>query len=90
MGGHKGYGLSVIAEVLAGALTGGTCSHFGVDRVANNMLSIILDPAVFQSTDGFSARSTASSRTSRVHERSLRTARSSCRVNPRRGPAPAS
>ncbi len=55
MGGHKGYGLSVIAEVLAGALTGGACSHFGVDRVANNMLSIILDPAIFQPADGFGA-----------------------------------
>jgi uncharacterized oxidoreductase len=54
-GGHKGYGLSVIAEVLAGALTGGACSHFGVDRVANNMLSIILDPAIFQPADGFGA-----------------------------------
>jgi uncharacterized oxidoreductase len=53
MGGHKGYGLSVIAEVLAGALTGGACSHFGVDRLANNMLSVILDPAFFQSMDGF-------------------------------------
>jgi hydroxycarboxylate dehydrogenase B len=51
--GHKGYGLSVIAEVLAGALTGGSCSHFGVDRVANNMLSIFFDPAFFQSADGF-------------------------------------
>ncbi len=51
--GHKGYGLSVIAEVLAGALTGGSCSHFGVDRVANNMLSIFFDPSFFQSTDGF-------------------------------------
>jgi hydroxycarboxylate dehydrogenase B len=54
LGGHKGYGLSVIAEVLAGALTGGSCSHFGVDRVANNMLSIILDPAILQSTEAFS------------------------------------
>jgi uncharacterized oxidoreductase len=54
LGGHKGYGLSVIAEVLAGALTGGACSHFGVDRVANNMLSIVLDPAFFQATDEFS------------------------------------
>ena len=45
----------MIAEVLAGALTGGACSHFGVDRVANNMLSIILDPAVFQSAEGFGA-----------------------------------
>jgi uncharacterized oxidoreductase len=54
MGGHKGYGLSVVAEVLAGALTGGTCSHFGADRVSNNMLSIILDPTFFQSADEFS------------------------------------
>ena len=54
-GGHKGYGLSVLAEVLAGRFTGGSCSHFGVDRVANNMLSIILDPAVFVSGDAFSA-----------------------------------
>ena len=45
-GGHKGFGLSVLAEVFAGALTGGACSHFGVDRVSNNMLSIFLDPAV--------------------------------------------
>jgi uncharacterized oxidoreductase len=55
LGGHKGYALSVLAEVLAGALTGGACSHFGVDRVANNMLSIILDPAVFLSADEFAA-----------------------------------
>jgi uncharacterized oxidoreductase len=54
LGGHKGYSLSVLAEVLAGALTGGACSHFGVDRVSNNMLSIILDPAVFRSVGGFS------------------------------------
>ncbi len=54
LGGHKGYSLSVIAEVLAGALTGGSCSHFGVDRVANNMLTIILDPAVLQTIEGFS------------------------------------
>jgi len=53
LGAHKGYSLSIVAEVLAGALTGGGCSHFGVDRVANNMLSIILDPTVFQSADGF-------------------------------------
>ncbi len=40
--------------MLAGAFTGGSCSHFGVDRVANNMLSIILDPAFFQSPGEFS------------------------------------
>jgi uncharacterized oxidoreductase len=53
MGGHKGYGLSVLTEVLAGALTGGGCSHFGVDRIVNNMLSVILDPACFRPEDGF-------------------------------------
>jgi uncharacterized oxidoreductase len=54
LGGHKGYCLSVVAEVLAGALTGGACSHFGVDRVANNMLSIILDAQILQATGSFS------------------------------------
>ncbi len=55
LGGHKGYSLSVMAEVLAGALTGGSCSHFGVDRVANNMLSVFFDPAVFVAADAFSS-----------------------------------
>jgi len=54
LGGHKGYGLGVVAEMLAGALSGGACSHFGVDRVSNNMLSIILDPTFFQSAGEFS------------------------------------
>ncbi len=52
-GGHKGFGLSVLVEVLAGALTSGACSHFGVNRVANNMLSILLDPSFFRISDGF-------------------------------------
>jgi uncharacterized oxidoreductase len=54
LGGHKGFGLSIVAEVLAGALSGGACSRSGVDRISNNMLSIILDPAVFRPADGFS------------------------------------
>jgi uncharacterized oxidoreductase len=55
LGGHKGYCLSVLAEVLAGALTGGGCSHFGVDRVANNMFSLGIDPAFLRSSPDFSA-----------------------------------
>jgi uncharacterized oxidoreductase len=47
MAGHKGYGLSILTEVLAGALTGGGCSATGVQRVANGMLSIYLDPQRF-------------------------------------------
>jgi len=47
VGGHKGYGLSIFCEVLAGALTGGGSSHPenpDADRTVNNMLSILIDP----------------------------------------------
>jgi uncharacterized oxidoreductase len=54
--GHKGYGLGVIAEVLAGALTGGGCSNpNNANRLANGMLSIILDQRMFQSEEAFAA-----------------------------------
>jgi uncharacterized oxidoreductase len=54
--GHKGYGLGVIAEVLAGALTGGGCSNpANANRLANGMLSIILDQRVLQPEDAFAA-----------------------------------
>jgi hydroxycarboxylate dehydrogenase B len=47
LGGHKGYGLSIFCEVLAGALTGGGSSHPDnpdAKRLVNNMLSILIDP----------------------------------------------
>ena len=46
---HKGYALSVLCEVMAGALTGGGCSNPGHEtarRVVNGMLSIYVDPGV--------------------------------------------
>jgi hydroxycarboxylate dehydrogenase B len=46
-GGHKGYGLGVIAELFAGALTGGGTYNAGTSVtkvIHNNMLSIIFDP----------------------------------------------
>jgi uncharacterized oxidoreductase len=46
-GGHKGYALSLFAEVLAGALSGAGCSTTGVARIANGMLALFLDPAAF-------------------------------------------
>jgi uncharacterized oxidoreductase len=53
--GHKGYGLAVLCEVLAGALTGGGCSNpDNAGRVVNGMLSIYLDPTRFQSDAAFS------------------------------------
>lgn len=54
--GHKGYGLAVLCEVLAGALTGGGCSNPAhADRVLNGMLSIFLDISSFQADAAFSA-----------------------------------
>jgi uncharacterized oxidoreductase len=54
--GHKGYGLSVLCEILAGALTGGGCSNVkNADRLVNGMLSIFLDPSFFQNDATFAA-----------------------------------
>lgn len=54
--GHKGYGLAVLCEVLAGAFTGGGCSNpKNADKVLNGMLSIILDQSFFQKDAAFAA-----------------------------------
>ncbi len=54
--GHKGYGLAVLCEVLAGALTGGGCSNpANAGRVVNGMLSILIDVARFQDDATFAA-----------------------------------
>lgn len=54
--GHKGYGLGVIAEVLAGALTGGGCSNpANAGRVVNGMFSVYLAPSYFQRDEAFAA-----------------------------------
>jgi uncharacterized oxidoreductase len=45
MGGHRGSGLCLVAELLAGALTGSGCSVPGKDRLEQGMLSIYIDPA---------------------------------------------
>ena len=53
---HKGYGLAILCEIMAGALTGGGCSNpQNAGRVVNGMLSIYLDPAQFQSDQAFAA-----------------------------------
>ena len=46
--GHKGYGLAMFVEILAGSLTAGGSSHPDnptADRAINNLLSILIDPA---------------------------------------------
>lgn len=44
-GGHKGYGLGLVTEILAGALTGGGCSKPGELQLNQSMLAIVIDPA---------------------------------------------
>lgn len=53
LGGHKGFALGVIVEVLAGALSAGSCSRPGTKVVANNMLTIVIDPARLRSRKEF-------------------------------------
>jgi len=53
---HKGYGLSVMCELLAGALAGGGCSNpANAGKVVNGMLSILLDRSFFRGEDEFAA-----------------------------------
>ncbi len=54
MGEHKGSGLSLMCEVLAGALTGSGCAGPGKRPIVNGMLSIYMTADVF-STGGFFA-----------------------------------
>jgi uncharacterized oxidoreductase len=51
--GHKGYALAVFADLLAGGLTGGLCSQANLDRVANGMLGLFLDPQAFAGTEAY-------------------------------------
>lgn len=53
MGDHKGSGLAVMCELLAGALTGTGTAGPGKIRFANGMLSVYLDPARVDPEDGF-------------------------------------
>lgn len=44
-GGHKGFGLGVVTEILAGAVAGNGCSKPGADRLLNGMLAVVIDPS---------------------------------------------
>jgi uncharacterized oxidoreductase len=54
-GGHKGYALGMLAEMLAGALTGGGCSDPAKRAVINNMLTILMAPKFFEKDEDFAA-----------------------------------
>jgi uncharacterized oxidoreductase len=53
-GGHKGYALALVTELLAGALSGGPTIQPGNPRAGgtiNNMLAILIDPARLAGVD---------------------------------------
>jgi len=52
-GGHKGFGLSFVIDILAGALSGAGCSREGVDRIGNGFLAIAVQPEQMRQGDGF-------------------------------------
>ena len=53
--GHKGFGLSVIVDILAGALTGAGCSRGEDARVGNGLFVLVINVASFRGFPGFSA-----------------------------------
>ena len=55
MGGHKGYGLNIIADILAGALSGGGCTRAGVEVLVNTVTSIAIDPAPLTDREAYFA-----------------------------------
>ena len=53
-GEHKGYGLAMACELLAGAVAGGKTLHQAADgrkQIINNMLSILIDPRIYGTQD---------------------------------------
>ena len=54
-GGHKGFGLSFVIDILAGALSGAGCSREGVDRIGNGFLAIVIEPEQLREGGGFYA-----------------------------------
>ena len=56
VGDHKGSGLALVAEILAGALVnGGTCvpANQSGGTIQNNMLTIVMDPSALGNTEYF-------------------------------------
>lgn len=51
---HKGFGLSVIVDILAGALTGAGCSRSDDARVGNGLFVLVMNVASFREFPGFS------------------------------------
>jgi uncharacterized oxidoreductase len=51
--GHKGFGLSLMVDILSGALSGAGCSRAGTTRLGNAMFLTVIDVARFVPLDQF-------------------------------------
>src|SRR5438552_7740849 len=52
-GGHKGFALGFISDVLAGAISGAGCSRPGENRIGNSFLATVVDIAQFRDRAAF-------------------------------------
>lgn len=52
-GGHKGFVLSLLTDILAGALSGAGCSRSTAQRIANSFLAIVIDINQFRDLSAF-------------------------------------
>jgi len=57
MAAHKGFAISVFAELFAGALGGGSCSRPDQAQIANGWFAIFIDPARFSGQEFYNAES---------------------------------
>lgn len=58
MAGHKGYALSMMVELLSGALSGAGCSGPGEINPGNALFILALDPGAFGAPEAFQAEAT--------------------------------
>ena len=60
-GEHKGYGMAMACELMAGAVTGGETLHVAHIRnqIINNMLSIVIDPRIYGTANTCSTQAAA-------------------------------
>ena len=55
MAGHKGHGLTMLVDLLSGALSGGGCTTPGATQLENTMTSIAIDPAPITDREAYAA-----------------------------------
>jgi len=55
MAGHKGFGLGLMCDIFAGALSGAGCSRPTTTRVANAFFGVVVNIPMFREPEAFAA-----------------------------------